>query len=259
MKNKLKYLVIVLFALSCSKNDDAINVNSQAYDHSFQYLNKYKKIINWITYKEDTTDTREIFEYYLDDLGRVYKSKLKNFLGVPGWDYEKKFIYDKYNRLTEVYRNGALLMKFVWNRDTVRLYDNKNIFHEKFVYNKERLINSGNKNYVYFDNSHNLSSVWNGNNLQSEYFEYDYNVINPLFYLKSIELSFLWETTRIMSFGPISKNIHYKQKDQPINGGDYFIPLRTYDYLYFLDEKNRVAHSENEKAIIYSWHYKYIP
>ncbi|MDT0690342.1 hypothetical protein RM549_11135 [Salegentibacter sp. F188] len=246
MKKVFSFVFLIL-CIACS--DDGDNPSSE----KIPDFSKVKEIVYWIPY--GTNDTTVLIEReYTIEAGFVTEADY-------GGDENIYFEYDEEGRLIEVNGDGSNSLDYgiIWNGEkctistsystTNLIYKNGNLFeievnHEegsRSIYQKRNFEFSG----------ENVIAAYLNDTLQFEYLDYHPNVVNPLYYLKSIEP---WRATIVNN--PFSKNIFYTRREQPYSGDDYFSPLRDYQYNYLIKDQYRVE-SISSNWSIYNSRYEF--
>lgn len=250
MKKLIIATTYLIIFCSCERNETEPDLKNE----SRPFLNDFSKIVETLTLTDNLNDTIYQKEYLLDSSGRVYEFRYFN-IDNPQYNSASNFLYDENNRLIQQYKNGVLFKEYHWIENSVHieLISNGNL--EKVTYSEHRIqyfeTGDGKVRSFKWDNE-NVISVSNSDDLIREYHGYDKELINPYYYLKSIELDILQSV-----WIPISKTIHKFRTDQSYDGDDYSVSQRTYEYNYAFNHANQVISSENELSLIYTTHFEY--
>jgi len=246
----MKKIILIVTALSilCSCDGDYYTSKTTP------FLTDYSKIEKILTLENDYNDTIYRKEYLLDKFGRVYEYSFYN-PDYPDNKFKATFTYDEKHRLLQQNRNGDAFINYTWMGDSVSIElvstgETQIVFYDN---QKVKRLKDSDTSYVDFVwSGDNLSELYYNDELKTEYHGYDQNHINPDYYLKSIELEFIQS---ILS--PISKHPYKFKTDQPWHGDDFSVPLRTYEFFYEYDEKNRIKNEHNDVNLIYTTHFLY--
>jgi hypothetical protein len=246
----MKKIMLIFIALyifcSCDGDNDTSNPTP--------FLTDYSKIEKILTLKNDHHDTIYQKEFLLDQFGRVYEYNFYN-PDYPENKFKTTFTYDDQHRLLEQHKNGDAFINYTWMGDTVTIEVVSTGETQTVIYDNQKVQRLKDSDTVYVDfvwSGDNFSEMYYNDELKTEYHGYDQNYINPDYYLKSIELEFLQTILR-----PISKHPYKFKTDQPWSGDDFSVPLRTYEFFYEYDEKNRVKNEHNDVNRIYTTHFIY--
>jgi len=254
MRSYLYYLGIIILLSSCDEEADFKTDNTSPVSGPVTFLNDYSKIVETLTLRSDLEDTVYRKEYYLDDLGKVDELHFFNYNN-PQYNFINKYTYDDDNRLIQSEENGVPLKKYVWSKDKVVIESIADGTREEITFSDQHITSfsiSSERNRSFEYDEENLISVSEKEKLSIEFLDFKQDVINPYYYLKSIELDILQSV-----WLPISKNIHSFRRNQPYEGSDYSVSLKTYEYFYEIDQENRVVSVHDDMSLIYTTHFEY--
>ncbi|MDT0648382.1 hypothetical protein RM545_16950 [Zunongwangia sp. F260] len=227
---KLFFLVFLMLCIGCSEDEDNPSLET------IPDFSKVKEISYWIPY--GTNDTTVLYEReYTIESGFVTEADY-------GGDENIYFEYDEEGRLIEVNGGSSLDYEIVWNgekctistiyRTTNLIYKNGNLVEKEYIHEEGNRSIYQKVNFEY--SGENLIAVYKNDTLQIEFVDYNPNVVNPYYYLKSIEP---WRATTV-SIPPFSKNIFAIRREQPYSADDYSNPLTDYHYTYSVKDQHRV-------------------
>lgn len=238
MKNFYIIIIITLFLNACNSDDDVIKENT---------FSRITEIVSYNSHITGDSIVVGIRDYRLSAAGKVIALKGTLDESDTDWTY---FEYNSENRLARLTHDGEVSMEFFWDEDTCHILIPGSGHISTLIYEDENLTHIGSRNFQF--SFGNVSSIFYQDTLQSEFLDYNNSVINPLYYLKSVEPWLAWLTL------PISKNVAELRRDQPYDGGDYYSPLIDYVYEYKIDDRNNVI-SISPGWSIYTWYYRYYP
>ena len=245
----MKFLYVFVFLIlimGCSRNED--NPSSETMPN----FSKVKEVIYWKKFGTNDSTVLAVRKYTIES-GFVTEADF-------GGDEIVYFEYDEDGRLIQVNGGtGTLDYEIIWNGENCTIstdystfnltYNNENLVELEYIHDEGNVSIYQKRNFEY--SGENVIATYLNDTLQSEFLDYHSDVINPLYYLKSIEP---WRAT--INYKPFSKNIFDIRRDQPYSGGDYFSSLKDYEYIYLIKDRYRVESISPEWSI-YTWKYEF--
>lgn len=228
---KIVLILITIFAVSSCSTADENNITSSS----------SLKVITTNTLEENILETRE---YFFNNVGNVVKEIFTSTTN-PEYNSTSTFEFDTLGRVIKETRNNEIITTVVWNGSIATLQENNNNLNPNISYTllNEKVIESnfmGNIHKYNYDINDNIISEVQADTIFVEYLDYETTFINPMYLIKSIGVL-------RMSSNPYFKNFYQTKKLYPIQGDDYILPLRYFQFQKTVDNNSKIIKITNNE------------